>query len=81
MCRAQNRSQRAPSGRAGHTACILQLQPLDYVAGLVTDSTMTHIDSSYETQIPAEENGVSKEEQSRPLRETPGSSEAPIKWN
>ncbi len=54
---------------------------LDYVAGLVTDSTMTHIDSSYETQIPAEENGVSKEEQSRPLRETPGSSEAPIKWN
>lgn len=54
---------------------------LDYVARLVTDSTMSHLAPEYVSENDAEEVDVSTQKENKALRDSPGSSEAPIKWN
>ncbi|KZZ43723.1 hypothetical protein A3765_08550 [Oleiphilus sp. HI0130] len=58
---------------------------LDYVAKLVTDSTMTHLDPTYVSKSnigEQEDKKTNAPDKGRThLSDTPGSSDAPIKWN
>lgn len=51
---------------------------LDHVAQLVVDSTMGHLDPNYVPPQKSAKQADSRDE--KEVRETPGSSEAPIKW-